>query len=191
MAASRASTSAELGWGGSCIARKIAAGDPTRASGMSSTSELNCSRASCWTLLRRAAAIPSRLRARSSGISIFRFAICARSPGHCPAGGVEKPSSLALPRPDQGTLSEWAIHREHQDKPPQRRCVPARLPVGRLFSTAVAFRQVKLRSQLPVGASHARDLNSAKGEADERPSTASDLKNQSRFSGSRHETIIP
>src|ERR1035437_2399258 len=40
-----------------------------------SASELNRSRASCWMLLRCAAAIPSRLRTRPSGISIFRFAI--------------------------------------------------------------------------------------------------------------------
>src|ERR1017187_6853022 len=85
MTASSSSTSAELRCGGSCITRNTAAGDPARSPGATSTSELNCSRASCWTLLRCADAIPARLLTRSSGISIIRFAICVRSLSYCGA----------------------------------------------------------------------------------------------------------
>ena len=85
MTASNSSISAELRCGGSSMTRKTAAGDPARTPGLTSTSELNCSRASCWTLLRCAAAIPARLRTSSSGISIIRFAICVRSLSYCGA----------------------------------------------------------------------------------------------------------
>src|ERR1039458_5570818 len=65
MRASSSSTSAAVGWGGSCITRRTAAADPARRSGTSSTSELNCSMASCWMLFRRAAEHPStRFHAR-------------------------------------------------------------------------------------------------------------------------------
>ena len=80
MAASSSSTSAELGCGGSCIARRTAVGDPRRFPGVTPMSELNCSRANCWMLFRCAAAIPSRLRTRSSGISMVRFAILCIPP---------------------------------------------------------------------------------------------------------------
>jgi len=73
-AASSSSTSAALGRRGSCITRSTASGDPAWGAGMS---ELNCSSASSWTLLRCAAAIPSSIRASSSNISMVKFAICA------------------------------------------------------------------------------------------------------------------
>src|ERR1017187_1403265 len=44
MTASSSSTSAELEYGGSCITRRTAAGDPARGSAMTSTSELNTAR---------------------------------------------------------------------------------------------------------------------------------------------------
>jgi hypothetical protein len=105
MAASRSSTSAELRCGGACIARRIVTGDPARGSGMAATSELNCSRASCWTLLRRAAAIPSRLRAKSSGISMIRFAICAHSLFLLCRTPRKKPSRLMGSNPDRISIA--------------------------------------------------------------------------------------
>jgi hypothetical protein len=58
--------------------------EPARHSGLPSTSRVvNRSTASCWTLLCCAAAIPSRPRASSSGISIIRFAILLGSLSYC------------------------------------------------------------------------------------------------------------
>ncbi len=81
MAASSSSTSAALGCGGSWIARRTASGVPAWSSEMS---EPSCSRANCWTLFRRAAAMHSRPRARSSGISMVRF-VWPFPSSHCDA----------------------------------------------------------------------------------------------------------
>jgi len=107
MAASSSSTSAELGWGGSCIARRTAVGDPARDLGTTSTSELNRSRASCWMLLRCAAAIPSRLRTTWSGTSMFKFAIRVRSPSDCAAWRKRKPSRVAVPDPSAAAFPRF------------------------------------------------------------------------------------
>ena len=99
MTASSSSTSAELRCGDSCMTRKTAAGDPARTPESASTSELNCSRAHCWTLLRCAAAIPARLLARCTLPVLLRrinprpFNAAATPPTHRACGASRRPAA--------------------------------------------------------------------------------------------------
>ena len=66
-----------------------------------------------WTLLRCAAAIPSRLRTRSSGISMVRFAICACSniivthPGRRSQADLRGPISVTISREDSMRIMSY------------------------------------------------------------------------------------
>jgi hypothetical protein len=94
MRASSSSTSAAVGYGPSCIARSTADGDPARRSGMSSTSEINRSRASCWMLLRCA---DDSLKAPRKVVRHFDTQVRHRPVllfSHCNRGGRRRQADL-------------------------------------------------------------------------------------------------